>query len=154
MVIIVYHTNRRKEERQFLEIPLCSEVTIGSINKQEISCGVMKICIKDVSIHGLRFISSLRFPVNSNLLLKFQTRIMDMLITLTGQIIWRSSSPFKPSTYEYGVQLLHDDFTRSLFTKLFNDMSVWLKKVPFVPGCRFCNTESCPLYSVNKQKAQ
>jgi hypothetical protein len=37
----------------------------------------------------LRFVSSPRFPVNSNLLLRFQTRIMDNLITLNGNIVWR-----------------------------------------------------------------
>ncbi|WP_407638629.1 PilZ domain-containing protein [Aneurinibacillus migulanus] len=153
-MISVRHLNRRKEERQVFEIPLCSELTISSINKQSVSSGRVEICIKDVSIHGLRSISSLRFPVSENLLLKFQTRIMDNLITLSGKIVWRNSSPLKPSTYEYGVQLLHDEFTRSLFTKLYNDMGVWLKKMPFIPGCRFCNTESCSLYPIHKQKPQ
>jgi hypothetical protein len=153
-VISVRHFNRRKEERQRFEIPLCTELTISSINQKTVSSGRIEICVKDVSIHGLRFASSLRFPVSENLLLKFQTRIMDNLITLTGKIVWRTSSPLKPFTYEYGVQLLHDEFTHSLFTKLYNDMGIWLKKIPFVPGCRFCNTESCPLYPIHRQKTK
>ncbi|MFT9849937.1 PilZ domain-containing protein [Aneurinibacillus sp. REN35] len=152
MVMLLKAVNRRKEERKILVIPLCSEVSIGVINNQPISSGRMEVCVKDVSIHGLRFVSSLRFPITDNLLLKFQTRMMDQLITLTGKIVWRTSNPLKPGVYEYGVELLHDDFSQTLFTKLYNDMSVWLKKISFVPGCRFCTNENCPLYAADERK--
>lgn len=137
---------KRKEERRILHIPICSDVTIGSIHQQEVLCKSTEACIKDLSIHGLRCVSPLRFPVSPNFSLRFQTRIMDSLIDLNGTIIWRRNDPQSPDIYEYGIQLQHDEFSRSFFTKLFNDMSIWLKSSTFAPGCRFCTKETCPLY--------
>lgn len=137
---------KRKEERRILHVPLCSDVTISSIHQQEVLCGSMESCIKDLSIHGLRCVSPLRFPVNSNFLLRFQTRIMDNLLDLNGTVVWRKNDSPSPGIYEYGIQLHHDEFSRAFFTKLFNDMGVWLKNSTFVPGCRFCSKETCLLY--------
>ncbi|WCN38235.1 PilZ domain-containing protein [Aneurinibacillus uraniidurans] len=137
---------RRKEERRILQLPLCSDVTISSIHQQEVFCGSLETCIKDISIHGLRCISPLRFPINDNFVLRFQTRIMDTVINLDGSIAWRKDNSHTPGIYEYGIQLHHDEFSSAMFTKLFNDMGSWLKSSSFVPGCRFCVKETCPLY--------
>ncbi|WP_025028457.1 PilZ domain-containing protein [Caldalkalibacillus mannanilyticus] len=74
--------------------------TIAELHGKPVKANSTVVSIKDISMHGLQFYSSLNFPVNEDLILDFNL-YRDQLQSLRGYIVWKQQHG---EEYKYGVQ--------------------------------------------------
>ncbi len=94
--------NRRKYFRIELEYSIIAEMTISMFKGRRVSLGSTEVFVVNIGSGGLRFMVGVKLPVNSDILLKFKTQIMNQMYEIHGFIVWTNEIDDK--IYEYGVQ--------------------------------------------------
>lgn len=132
-----------QEKRQFFRLtlanPLSSDLTIIRVKENAIETGSANVLIEDISAGGLRFVSSIRLPVTPQVILEFETTILNQTVKLPGYIVWKKSS--ETGLQEYGVQFTIDDEAFPLVTQMLHQLEVRLRRSPLSPSCRFATPE-------------
>ena len=81
---------KRKYNRIYFPSPLAADMTLLSIAGQPMHLGKSNILINDISIGGLRYVSTLKFlPVREDMLFEFETEILNKTIKVKGKIVWK-----------------------------------------------------------------
>ena len=124
----------RKYFRIDFQYPLEAMMTISELNGKKVQVGNTKVVIENLGPGGLRFLSTIKLPINSEMILKFQTTIFDEELTLYGSIVHESEDD---KLSRYGVEILVDEQGREGLIKDFNQLQVQLRKNPLLPGCPF-----------------
>ncbi|WP_094548766.1 PilZ domain-containing protein [Petroclostridium xylanilyticum] len=142
--------NQREYFRIKMEKSLCAQMQIIQFKGKKISTKSTLVCIKDISAGGLRFLSNLKLPINSDIVLAFKTEILQKSIELPGHIV--RINELHGNVYEYGVQFLFlDESARPKITALLDHFSILLHKhIPLDTACSFCKKEEieCPLKNI------
>ncbi|TQR17891.1 PilZ domain-containing protein [Psychrobacillus soli] len=114
-----------QERRGYFRIdfhyPLEALMTISELNEKKVQLGNTRILVENLGPAGLRFLSKIKLPVSSDILLKFQTTMADEGMTLYGTIIHDSELE---GLNRYGVELLVDEEERGKLIKRFNQLQV------------------------------
>ena len=126
--------NRRNYYRLRFKFPLCAEMTIIKFNNEDVNLGYSKLLIEDISIGGLRFLSNMDLPVQRNIILQFETRILDEQLKFTGYIVWKKEIN---NLFQYGVEFNINEKERERFTPILNRLTIQLNKNPLLPSCDF-----------------
>lgn len=71
-------------------------------NGREVDLGSTKVFITRIGPSGLTFLMGVRLPVNDDIILKFETEILNQSYELHGNIIWINEIE-SGEVYEYGV---------------------------------------------------
>lgn len=135
-------TERRKYFRIEFPYPLEAMMTISELNGKKVQLGNTKVLVENLGPGGLRFLSTIKLPVGSDMTLKFQTTIEDEELIVYGKIIHESE--FKELN-RYGVEFHIDEEGREHLIKSFNQLQLQLRKNPLPPGCKF-HTENVSAY--------
>ncbi|SEO58073.1 diguanylate cyclase (GGDEF) domain-containing protein [Amphibacillus marinus] len=100
-----------QEQRSFFrcQLPqfLKGELTIIELNQRRVNLGVSNVLIENISIAGLKFLSTLNLPVQSDLKLAFQFTLLGKSFYFIGRIIWRTETLF--DTIYYGVEFTQSE---------------------------------------------
>jgi hypothetical protein len=121
----------RKYLRIVPDIPLFGSVSIVRIGSRAVHTGSARIRIVDLSPGGLRFISSLRLPPESDIDLEVGINLEDMDFCLLGCIVHGIGT--EVSEYSYGLRFINPDRKlREALMKLFNNMSMRLNRRIFI----------------------
>lgn len=126
--------NRRNFYRLHLKFPLCAEMTIAKFNNEDVNLGYSKSLIEDISLGGLRFLSTMNLPAQRDLILRFETRILDEQINFTGYIVWKKEVN---NLFQYGLEFNINDKEREKFTPILNRLTIQLNKNSLSPSCDF-----------------
>lgn len=120
-------TYTRKYLRINPDIPLYGKASIVSIGVKRVYTGTARVRILDISPGGLRFISSLRLPVDFSVILELSFKLNEKNYCLQGFIIHSCST--EVCEYEYGFCFLEPDLNlRASLNELFNRMSIRLNR--------------------------
>ncbi|BAU26680.1 PilZ domain-containing protein [Aneurinibacillus soli] len=132
-----------QEKRQFFRLtlknPLISDVTIIRVKENAIETGSANVLIEDISAGGLRFTSNVLLPVTPQIILEFETTILNQMVKFPGYIVWKKSS--ETGLQEYGVQFTIDNEQFPNITSILHQLEVRLRRSPLSPSCRFATTE-------------
>lgn len=124
-------TYTRKYLRISPEMPLYGKAGIVTVGIRRVYTGTARVRILDISPGGLRFISSLRLPVDSSIILELSFKLDEISYCLQGFIIHYSST--EVYEYEYGFCFLEPDIKlKESLTKIFNRMSVRFNRRIFI----------------------
>ncbi|RDW21354.1 diguanylate cyclase [Oceanobacillus arenosus] len=117
-----------------LQYPLEALMTISELNGKKVQLGYTKVLFENLGPGGLRFLSNIKLPVSSDILIKFQTTLTDEDLTFYGTIVHESELD---GLNRYGVEFIMDEQERGNLITKFNQLQVQLKKSPLLPGSPF-----------------
>lgn len=113
----------RKYFRQRPEKPFFGMISIVRVGDRRVFSNAARVRILDVSPGGLRFVSSLRLPVDSSVILEVILKLDDSEFCLTGSIVHTACS--EVNEYEYGMKFLEPDpQLRATLKKLFSSITI------------------------------
>ncbi|HZG70258.1 MAG TPA: EAL domain-containing protein, partial [Chondromyces sp.] len=130
--------DRRKYYRINLPFALSSNMSLTSIQGKPVKLGKTEALIEDIGPGGLKFLSAIQLPVRSDIILEFETTIMDHKVKLNGHIVWKEEIQ---GVFQYGLQFLLEESERDHFTKMLDAFSMQMENNPLVPGCSFLKEE-------------
>jgi hypothetical protein len=111
-------------------------MTIVSIHGQAVKTKSIHTCIEDIGPGGLKFVSSLKLPVASEILLEFELHILNETHKLLGWVVRKQQR--NEGAWEYGVQFHIDEITRKKYIALLNDLSIRVYKYKMLWSYRAC----------------
>lgn len=124
--------NNREFFRIQLKNALCSDLMVVKVKDKHVKTGKAKVLIDDISAGGLRFISDLKFPPNSNVILQFETEILGKVLLLYGYIV--RNQEVEKGIYGYGLKFVHDQKKCDFLIKLLNELAITLRRNPIIKG--------------------
>ncbi len=130
--------NKRNYYRIYFDTPLCSTMTIALVNNKPVNMGKSKVCIKDISAGGLRFICNFEMPISSNVIIDFNTKILGQALQFSGFILRKNV--IKENVWEYGVKFVAAEMTSSKYLDTLNKLAIKLNK-NYSVDCAFCSKE-------------
>lgn len=131
---------RRKYFRVKTFVPICSDMRIMQIKGKFVDTPFTKICVLDLSGGGFRFLSELKLPISSEVVLEFQANILDHTLLLLGHIV--RMDIVETHIYEYGVEFEIDENKKSHLIRLLNEMQIDIRNNKTIRGCSFCTKEN------------
>ncbi len=94
-----------RENRNFyrFELPfhLHGKMTIAEVNNQVVQVGSTPVLIQNLSLGGIKILSNLKLPVNSNMKFKFEFKVLNEVIEVHGKLRWIEDE--LQDVYSYGV---------------------------------------------------
>jgi diguanylate cyclase (GGDEF)-like protein/PAS domain S-box-containing protein len=136
---------RRKYFRIDFQYPLEAFMTVSELNGKKVQLGNTKVLFENMGPGGLHFISNIKLPARSDIILKFQTKVINEDMTFYGKITYDTE---QENLYRYGVEFIIDEKQRDYLIKHFNQFQLQLKKDPLLPGHPFV-TENVLTYFKN-----
>jgi hypothetical protein len=126
---------RRKYFRLCLPHPVRGQLTISQFHSKTLSLGYTDILIEDIGPGGLRFLSNLKLPENSQILYRFKVLIMQREWELEGRIVWKEELSYP--VFEYGVEFRIDETLRVDLTQALHDLLVQARSDVASTGCDY-----------------
>lgn len=128
------------ERRKFFRVKfiqlLEADLTILEIKGKKINIGNTKVLVKDIGPGGLCFISSIRFPVEQNMVLQFSTELIGEKITVYGHPVWTEQIDDK--LFQYGIEFRADENERMELIRILNMVQIKMRKnILFAEGSFF-----------------
>lgn len=130
--------NRRKFYRIELINPLRAEMSLTSIKGKKVKLGKTEVLIEDISIGGIKFLTTIDMPVRPDIILQFETTILNERLTMSGHIVWKQEIS---DVYQYGIKFTINEKERDAIAKILNNFFIQYRNNPLVPNCSFINEE-------------
>ncbi len=124
--------NKRKHDRIYFPYPLAADMTLVSIAGRSMQLGKSSVLVEDMSIGGLRYLSSLKLPVRGDILFEFETEILDKTIKLNGSIVWKEE--INEDLTEYGIKFIIGQDEQTSLARLLNSFDKLLKHSTSLPS--------------------
>ncbi|MFJ8064732.1 EAL domain-containing protein [Psychrobacillus sp. NPDC096426] len=131
--------SKRKNYRLNFPYPLEADMKLESIAGQNVELRKTKVLIEDISIGGLRYVSTLKLPVRGDILFKFKTEILGKSITLYGSIVWKEE--INEELVEYGIKFIIGKGEQTSLSSLINTFTKSLKHDKSLPPYRMINED-------------
>lgn len=112
--------NRRDFFRIIFKKPLGADMSIFKVGGKKVSLGYTEVVVFDIGAGGLRFLSDIKLPVKSDIVLVFETEILDEELNLYGNVVWMKH--YKDETFEYGIEFVFDEIHRKAMLQLLNQL--------------------------------
>ena len=122
---------RRKSFRIDFQFPLVAFMTVVELNGEKVQLGSSKVLIRDIGPDGLQFASTIMLPVNADVTLKFQMKILGEELVFYGIIVL---SYEQDNHYKYGINFILDEEKRKYLTMHFNQFQLLLEKDQLLEG--------------------
>lgn len=114
--------------------PLEAEMALISINGKDVELGTTKVLIEDIGIGGIRFLCNINLPVRPDLILQFETTILEQNTRVMGHIVWKQEVE---EIYQYGLEFIMSEQDRENLVKKLNSLQIQLKNDSLLPTCSF-----------------
>jgi hypothetical protein len=128
--------DRRQYFRLNLSSPLCSKMGIIQVYNKTVNTKTARVCIQDIGPGGLRFLSSLQFPINPAVILGFELTLLGQVLHVNGNIVRIKER--EDGIWEYGVKFILDENNRSKLIETVNRLSISVHK-----DLRFLSSNFC-----------
>jgi len=112
--------NRRDFFRITFKKPLGADMSIFKVGGKKVVLGYTEVVVFDIGAGGLRFLSDIKLPVKSDIVLVFETEILDEQLNLYGNIVWMKH--YKDEVFEYGLEFIFDEKHREIMLQLLNQL--------------------------------
>lgn len=142
--------HQRQYFRLCLEIPLCSDMTIVMINGKTLDIGTADVLIEDIGPGGLRFLTSLALPVNSQVVLQFETEVLNQKVKMHGFVV--RSSKLLEGINEYAVEFTMEEEKHTELARIMNRLAIRLKQSSSPPSGRFLKGDRLAFFRSKEQE--
>lgn len=136
-----------EERREYFRLKfyqlLKADLRILKIRDKKMNVGNTKILIKDIGPGGLRFVSNIKFPLEREFTLEFETTLLNKPIKTYGSPVWLEET--EDNFYQYGVKFSIDEEDREELMKILYEIQINKKKNTFFEDENFTN-DSPSLY--------
>ncbi|WP_156288209.1 EAL domain-containing protein [Oceanobacillus salinisoli] len=139
--------NRRKYFRIPLTFPIRANMTLIALQEKKVNVGTTEVLIEDIGPGGLRFLSNIQLPVQFDITYQFKITILDENIVVIGKVVWKEEIK---GSFEYGIEFNMDNKERDQLIKILNQLSVQIRRSPFVPNSNILNEDR--FIYLNKKK--
>lgn len=126
---------RRKYFRFYFSTLLPAKMRITEVHHRKINIGAATILIENISIGGIRFLSSLKLPVISNMKLSFQFNIMNQYFDLDGSLVYKNEE--SKNIYAYGVSFQITEREKDKLAEIINKMTIMKRLNQAIPDTKF-----------------
>ena len=126
--------SKRKHYRLNFPYPLEADILLVSIAGRSMQLGVSTVLIEDISIGGLRFVSTLKLPIRGDVVYQFKTEILGESITLNGSIVWKEE--INEDLVEYGIRFNIGEVEQASLSKLLDSFIILLNNSSNLPPYR------------------
>ncbi|WP_099157606.1 EAL domain-containing protein [Virgibacillus ndiopensis] len=113
---------RRNFYRVSLPFHVIGEMSIVEVNKRKVNLGSAQILIEDISLGGIKILSSLKLPVNSAVKFKFTIVLMGVKFKFDGDLVWKNKA--KGETFYYGINFNIGEVEEDKLAEVINKMTV------------------------------
>lgn len=134
---------RRRYYRLILPNFLPAQLAVSEINNRKVNLGTAPILIENISIGGIKIMSTLKLPIHSNMKFKFCFTVMEMEFTLPGNIIWKNEAI--GDIFYYGIEFDTKENERDSLARIINQLTVLQKQNKEIPNTEFVH-ETAHLY--------
>lgn len=128
-----------RENRKFyrFELPLYihGKMTIAEVNDQVVQVGSTPVLIENLSLGGIKILSNLKLPVNSNMKFKFEFKVLGEVIEVHGHLRWIEDE--LQDVYSYGVIFNLNRTLEDHLARLINRMTTLRIKNQPIPNTEF-----------------
>lgn len=100
-MVFVGKGNSRKAFRIECENPICTQISIVEVDGKFVKSRKGNVCVENVSLGGLKFLSALNMPINNTVIIEFKFSVEKKLITLYGYIVRKEV--FRKGVFQYGA---------------------------------------------------
>lgn len=125
---------RRNDPRIILQYPLSAKMSVMSIKGKKVDLGKTEVLLEELSFGGIRFLSAIDLPARPEILLQFETKIMNEKVAMTGYVVWKQEIC---DIYEYGLQFTVNEKDKEYIAKILNNFLEQSQINPLVPNCSF-----------------
>ncbi|WP_158591784.1 EAL domain-containing protein [Oceanobacillus halophilus] len=127
---------REEERRRFYRLEflfnVLGKMTITEVSNRQVNLGVTPILINNISIGGMKILSSLNLPVNTAIKFRFSFTLMNEYFELEGNLVWKEEA--KGNTYFYGIEFNLDIRNEDRLAPIINKMSAFRNMNHEIPG--------------------
>ncbi|WP_170253946.1 EAL domain-containing protein [Acetobacterium paludosum] len=129
------------ERREYFRLKfyqlLKAELKIVKIKDKKMNVGNTKILIKNIGPGGLSFISNIKFPLERDFTLQFETTLLNNTVKTNGCPVWMEE--INDDFYQYGVKFLIDEEEREELMKILYEIQINKKKNTYFEDEHFTN---------------
>jgi hypothetical protein len=126
---------KRQYFRLQLDPPLCSDMTIVMVKGKTLEIGSAEVLIEDIGPGGLRFLSHLSLPVNPQVVLQFETEILNQRVSMHGYIARKNQ--LSEGIHEYGVAFTMQEAKHVELARIINRLAIRMRQRSTTPSGRF-----------------
>lgn len=116
------------------------KMTIIEVNNKKVEVGATPILLDNISLGGVKFLSNLKLPINSNMKFNFQFKLMNYPFEIEGTLKWVSEE--FGDLYSYGVSFSTNGILEGTLASIINRMSAIHNKNERIPDTDFYYNES------------
>ncbi|MBO8165447.1 MAG: PilZ domain-containing protein [Brevibacillus sp.] len=127
--------NQRRYFRLDLDPPLQAQMSIVRIKDNQIESGEARVLVDNLSAGGLRFLSTLKLPVESQVVLQFQMRLLGRQVKPLGYIVRKSE--LSSGLYQYGVTFTVDEELKALLVRMVSELQIKFRRGTTITSCDF-----------------
>ena len=120
------------------QYPLEAMMTITELNGRKVQLGNKRVLLENIEPSRLCFLSNVKLPIGTEMLLKFQIKIMNAKLTLYGKIVCGSE---QERIHQYEIELIIEEENRDFLIKQLDRLYLELNNDPLLTGHSFI-TES------------
>ncbi|SOC25723.1 diguanylate cyclase/phosphodiesterase with PAS/PAC sensor(s) [Ureibacillus xyleni] len=131
----VVFDERRKYYRYQFPFPIAGEMTIIEMNGNKVNVGSTPILIENISLGGLKIVSSLKLPVISTMKFNFRFQILNEQFDTAGIIKWYEEDSL--DIFYYGISMELNRITEDRLASVINKLSAFHKKNEKIPDTNF-----------------
>ncbi|WP_226037340.1 sensor domain-containing protein [Aquibacillus saliphilus] len=136
-----------KDESIDLPYPISTTMSLATIRGRTMKLGKTEVLIEKIDHQGFIFLSTIHLPVRKDIILKFETKILNQDITMLGYIVWQQE---KDDLYQYGISCITDETAQVNLKHLLNEYKVKLTNNLNLPDDNFVK-ENKLAYLLNKK---
>lgn len=114
-------------------------MNLVEVNKRSVKMGSAHILVENISIGGIKFLSTLRLPVSSNIKFNFQIKLMNETFDLNGSLVYKNEE--KLDTFSYGVSFITTEGEQDRLAEIINKMAVFKKINSVIPETDFIDED-------------
>ncbi|WP_210469740.1 bifunctional diguanylate cyclase/phosphodiesterase [Sporosarcina sp. 6E9] len=126
--------DRSKNVTIEFKYPLEAMMTIAELNERKVKLGNKNVLLENIKPDQLCFLSNVKLPVGTDMLLKFQLIIMGEQLTLFGKIVCDTEQEY---FHQYDVKLIIEEQNRDLLIKQLDKLYLELNNDWLIPGHSF-----------------
>lgn len=128
------YDNRRDFFRITFKKPLGADMSVFKMDGKKVLLGFTEVMVFDIGAGGLRFMSDIKLPVKSDIILMFETEILDEGLNLYGKVVWMKH--FEAEIFEYGLEFVFDEKHQKSMIQLLNQLQSNIKNKKGVDNYR------------------
>jgi hypothetical protein len=126
---------KREYFRLRLDPPLCSDMTIVTVKGKTLEIGSAEVLIEDIGPGGLRFLSHLSLPVTPQVVLQFETEILNQRVSVHGYVVRKNQ--LTEEIHEYGVAFTMQEGKHVELAQIINRLAIRMRQSSTTPSGRF-----------------